>query len=258
MKLLPFLLVNLLTVGGGLAIYDQLRADQPAASYDEMGDGSLEARVATLEREAGRGSSDSAPMLQSEGADPRLAARIEDLERRLTAAPSASAAIAAAAVESANGSAPTMATPAYLSPDEPSEDQIQAYRKLEAASRKQQRLEREMKRLDATLTELDIDLGAEDKTKLASAYMDFQERRSTVFRAAMTKARESREAGGEANWSEVMTEARNTVKQEFTVKISSFIPSGDAERISESLTTRGRAGGFSRGGMTRGGNRNSR
>ena len=35
MKLLPILLLNILTVGAGVVIYDQLRADTPTA-YDEV------------------------------------------------------------------------------------------------------------------------------------------------------------------------------------------------------------------------------
>jgi len=257
MKLLPILLLNILTVGAGVVIYDQLRADTPTA-YDEvaLGESDLEVRVAALERDAAHMRGESAPMLQSEGADPRLAARIEDLERRLAAAPPPRAdgpAQPRAAGEDTGGG---MAMPVYLDGEEPSADEVSAYRKLQAAARHQERLEREMKRVDQTLKELEIDLGPGEKTKLASAYMAFQERRSTLFRSAMSKARETREAGGEANWAEVMTEARNAVQQEFTVKISSFIPSADAQRISESLNSRGRARGFSgRGGSTRVGGR---
>lgn len=256
MKLLPILLLNLLTVAGGVVIYDQLRGDAPEAGYDDvvMSEVDLEARVAALERDVARARSDSAPMLRSEGADPRLLARLADLERRLGAIAAAPvrAEGSSEASAAADGPGEGMSLPTYVEGEDPTADQVSAYRKLQAAARRQDRLEREMKRVDQTLKDLDIDLGAGQKSKLASAYMDFQERRSTLFRSAMEKARETREAGGEANWSEVMTEARNTVQQEFSVKISSFIPSADAQRISESLNARGRARGFGRG-TTRGG-----
>lgn len=251
MKLLPILLLNVLTVAGGVVIYDQLRSDEPAGGYAALSleESALETRVAALERDVARARGDSAPMLQSEGVDSRLAARIDDLERRLAAAPPppADAPPSPRATGEEHGGG-NMSLPTYLEGEEPTQDEVSAYRKLQAAARHQDRLERELKRVDQTLKELDISLGDDDKKKLASAYLEFQERRSTLFRSAMSKARETREAGGEANWSEVMAEARTTVQQEFSTKISSFVPAADALKISESLNARGRARGFGRGG----------
>ena len=237
MKLLPVLLLNVLTVGAGIVIYDQVKSGDARSGddYQMLGgeSGDLESRVAALERR----SRDNAPMLQSDGGA-NLAARIDELEKRLEKAPTV---VVNEAVEDAPRTAASTGSPlpAMADIDEPTAEDVAKYRKLQEAARQQERMERERQRIEDTLARLEIDLSDNQKDKLATAYTDFQQRRQEVFRSAMTKAREARDAGGEANWGEVMTEARNTVQEEFTVKISSFIPDADAQKISESLNSRG-------------------
>jgi hypothetical protein len=258
MKLLPILLLNVVTVGGALVVYDQMRTDP--ATPSEYGvltsdTSELEARVASLERRR----SDNAPVLQSDGIDDRILDRLDDLERMVSARPVA----VREASESAGGErAPSMSGEPGADPlaatnggEGPTEEAIARYRALEKAARDQERQERERKRIDEALTKLDIRLTDTQKDKLTTAYTAYQERRGEVFRSAMTKAREARDAGSDANWGEVMAEARNLVQQEFTTEISSFIPADEAQKISESLNTRGNQRGVGMAGRRGGGGR---
>jgi len=235
MKLLPILLLNVVVAGGAVVIYDQVSKDAPAPTYESMDatDAGLVARIEALES----AKAESSPMLQSAGADPRVMARLDELERLFGgAAPAAADQPTVAADDPGDGmAAPAAGTDGNV----PGPDEVKRYRKLQQLARQQEREEREMARIDQTLKELDIDLSDKQKEQLGKTYRSFQERRTEMFRAAMTKAREMRDSGGTADWGEVMRETREAVNQEFVSKISSFIPSDDAVKISDSLNTRG-------------------
>lgn len=235
MKLLPILLLNVVVAGAAVVIYDQVSKDAPAPTYEsvDVTDAGLLARVEALESAR----SDAAPMLQSAGADPRVMARLDELERRFGGAAPAVDNQPTVADENVDGG---MAAPATSTDGaDPSQDEVKRYRKLQQLARQQEREEREMARIEQTLKELEIDLSDKQKEQLGTTYRSFQERRTEMFRSAMTKAREMRDSGGTADWGEVMRETREAVNQEFVSKISSFIPSDDAVKISNSLNTRG-------------------
>ena len=242
MKLLPILLLNVVTVGAGIFIYDQVRTD--SADPTEYGvldadDSALEKRVAALERRA----QDNAPMLTSDGGNANLVARLDELERKFERAPTA-------VVEESEDEQPRTASnagsalPSLDNVAEPTPEDVAKYRKLQEAAREAERLERERRRIDETLTRLEINLSDVQKDKLAQAFTSFQDRRREVFSSVRTKANEIRESGGEPDWRQLMTEAQTTAQNEFTIKISSFIPEADAQKISEGLNTRGGRGGM--------------
>jgi len=64
-----------------------------------------------------------------------------------------------------------------------------------------------------------------------------------MFRKAFATARENNE-----DMREVMGKVRDEVNQEFVSVISSFIPTDDAQKISESLNSRRGGGGVGLGG----------
>ena len=84
MKILPILLINLVVVGGGLVIYDQMRADTPQAAYATDGlDGvelaDIKSRLGRLEG-AGQQPAETPPQAEPAalggGRRPRLRARL--------------------------------------------------------------------------------------------------------------------------------------------------------------------------------------
>lgn len=229
MKLLPILLLNVVTVGAGLVIYDQVRQDETAPVFEDVvaTDESILARLDALER----GRSDGAPMLQAKGEDPRVLARLDELERRLGSEKPV------AMEETASEDAPSgerLAGAPEMSDEGPSEEEVRRFRKLNEAARQMEREEREMRRIDEVLANLEIDLSDKQKTQLGTAYREFQSKRGEMFRKAFATARENNE-----DMREVMGKVRDDVNQEFASVITNFIPADDAQKISESLNTRG-------------------
>lgn len=227
MKLLPFFLLNVVTVVAAIWIYDEMRtgdegAAAPVLTRDE-GNAAFEERLAALE--AAR-----RPMLQAAAPDPRLVARLEQLERVLAERPPA----AGEATTSAEDAAP-VARPTLPSPDGetlPSPEEVERFRKLQAASRRAERLQREQARITAALASVPVNLTDTQRTKLLAAHVDFEIRRNEIWGVAKTRASE---AGDGIDWPTIIAETQQVVRREFVQRINTFLPQGDAELVAAAL-----------------------
>lgn len=245
MKLLPILLMNVALVGGGIFVYDQMREEGPATTYESSGADHVEIagladRVAALE---GR-----TPGLRATGVDAGILARIEALESKSAVrAPDAASSGSAGETPSTAGTDGGMAMPTLDDGVEPTADEVQRFRKMMEAAERMRREERERDRLLAQLKELEISLNPKQTEQLMSATRDYRSKIGDVWRKSFSGAREpgaDREA-----MREQARQGMETLKEEFAVTINKFIPSGDAQKIVENIA---RVGGRGFGGMAPG------
>ena len=232
MKLLPILLLNVVTVAGGLAVYDQMRSDGPAATEEALSaDFVTQDELSRALKRVGQ----SAPMLSATGGESRLAERVAELESRLSAPPAPVRAAPAASEDDAPPVAGGMASP-VIAGDEPTAEEVARMRKVMAKAEAQRRAEREIERLDRTLERLEITLNPSQKTKVIAAQAGYRSKIGNVWRSAF--------AGGGTR-EESMDTARKAMeglRQELTTELTEFMPSGDAQKLSEGMG--GMGGGF--------------
>lgn len=246
MKMLPILLINIALVGGGLIIYDQLRSDAPNATYQTGGvDGvqisNLEDRIARLEQ---RGET---PMLRSSGGE-GLAQRVEALEQRFANVPPPPA---GPRPEAGDGTRPPMPRPDAASGDDPqsqpSDEELQWFRRMREADEQARREERERDQLTRMLKGLDITLDKQQTDKLLTAQRDMRKKMGEVWRNVRRGPDVDREQVRQE-----MGQKMEQIRDEFSVTINKFIPAADATKIVESSNR------FGRGFMGAGGSRRGR
>ncbi|MDJ0523162.1 MAG: hypothetical protein QNJ90_13920 [Planctomycetota bacterium] len=242
MKLLPILLINAVLVGGGIVIYDQLRDEGPATSYEASGVDPVEVqnlrdRIAALE---GR-----TPGLKATGIDSNLLARLEKLEGRLASREP----MRSSAPDQPSSSGSTdggMAMPELAEGEEPAREDVQRFRRMMEAAEQLRREERERERLLASLKDLEITLSEKQTDQLMTATRDYRRKIGEMWRTAFSGARGpdgDREAAREK-----ARQGMESLREDFAVTINKFIPSGDAQKIVENI---GRVGGRGFGGMGR-------
>lgn len=234
MKMLPFLLMNLVVVGGGIAAYDHLRADDPAtmtdvAAIDPVDLAAMEDRIVE------RLNSADQPVLRASGVDPRLTARIEALEKHMGARAPVDAGSASPSSSVSEKPAEGFAMPALSEGGEvePSEDEVKRFRKIMEAAERQRRDEREAERLQQMLARLEIDLNPEQQKQLLEAQRGFRRKMGETMRTAF-------QGGGGR---EAAREAMEGLREEYTTTLTKFLSVGDAQKIVENGGMRG-FGGF--------------
>lgn len=241
MKMLPILLINVALVGGGIIIYDQLRSDAPHATYDSGGmDGEmladLESRLARLEARPG------APMLRASGGD-ALAQRLEALEARFAAVPPPPRADGS---EPEADARPPLERPEMASADgeaQPSNDELRWFRRMREADEQSRRTEREREQLTRMLENLEINLNDEQTDKLLVAQRDMRSKMGEMWRGIRRGPDVDREQVRQE-----MTQKMETIREEFSVNINKFLPTGDAAKIVESSNRMGRSAWMGAGG----------
>ena len=248
MKILPILLLNLVVTGGALVIYDQMQGESSGATYDMSGAdpvaiADIESRLARLE------GSGEQPALAG-AADATLLRRVEDLEARLAGGPPRPR--PGAMREGPEGDRPAGGPGAgpitsFSEDGEPSEADVNRFRKLMDAVREQQRVEREREQLANLLERLDITMDERQQDQYLAARRARQEKIGDLFR--------NMRRGPDVDREQVMeqiNQGRAKINEEFAVSLNKFLPSGDAAKLAEQENNV-RFGGMRRGG--RGGDR---
>ena len=237
MKLLPILLLQVVTAAATVVIYDHVRDDDSDASADgplvaAVDTSSLERRLAALE--AGR-----SPTLTATAPEADLVARIAALEQALDDTPL----FVAPDEDVAEGSTapPTIALgePTWANRPVTSEE-IQRFRKLREATRKQDALEKNRERIDRMLARADIQLSDRQREAVHEAYNAFRPRVDEIWVAAKDRARETIAGGGEIDRQAFVAETTEVIVQEFAGTLEGAVSSGEAESIAQALMSRGK------------------
>jgi hypothetical protein len=222
MKLMPILLINVVTVGAGIALYDHFKGEPEPAVETAMG-GLDTVDLAALEDRIMERVNAGQPGLKVAGTNPSVLARLDALESRASGAP------APVATESAPGETGSAPAGTFAAPDlaggtgEPTEDEVRRFRKIMERAEEMRRDERDLQRLDGMLTRLEITLDLDQKKKLLTAQRDFRRKVSETWRNAM------RDGGGR----DAARAAMDGLREEFTTEITKFMSIGDAQKISE-------------------------
>ncbi len=233
MKMLPYLLINLVMVGGGIAAYDHLKADDASPHADTGGMDEIDLQQVE-DRIVDRLNSGNQPMLRASGTDPKLVARIAALEKQLGSASVVESAgdAGGSTTTASNGEGLAMPSLSEGSDVEPSDDEVKRFRKIMERAEQQRREEREAERMDQMLARLEINLDAGQKKKLMGAQRDYRRKVGETMREAF------RGGGGR----EAAREAMDGLREEYQTVLVEFMSVGDAQKIVE-------AGGGMRGMM---------
>ena len=251
MKLIPILLINLLSVGAGIFVYDQVRED-------DAGDVHYTEHTTTI---ADSGDA-PAPMLSGSSAS---AARVDALEKELASLREAFARRhgreAGNAVASTDGdlTAPIDLKPVEGADPETGEGGIYDEKTLDTLKsymeeiRRQDRQERAERGVMRQLERLDIDLTEAQQKAVVDATLTMQRKRGEMFRNVPRGDMSTEE--GRQKFREEMQKAGDVLREEYSTTVYSLVPAAEAEKIVEGMSTsrnRSTAMGF---GGNRGGRR---
>jgi hypothetical protein len=186
----------------------------------------LETRLAAVEE----------ARLREQGAsaiDDGIRERLEDLDRRLKALDGA---------RDASGSMAAMPpidapVTARATGEEPGPEDVERFRKLQAAAAKQRRAGFHRKRIEKALSDLRITLTTKQRDQLVASYGEFESRRQEIWGEVKGRAAN---AGPGTDWRPIIAETQRAIVSEFADRISTFIPRGDAESISRGLHSGGK------------------
>lgn len=235
MKPLAIVLMNVAAVVGTIVVYDQVRSRDPAPSSvviegTDVDVVDLRERLESLEAER-------RPVLTAAGTDPRVLARLEALERSIGPAAPIDEPTDAPDVEGRpSESADSGPLPSF--DGEPTKDEIQRFRKLQAAVRRQERIEKERKRVGASLDKLGIAFSPTQREDIHTAYAAFQPRVDEIWSAVKTQARETMMQGGQVDRATIVTETTALIEQEFASTLVEIVPQGDAEAVAQALLSK--------------------
>lgn len=234
MKLLPFLLLNLATVGVGILAYDQLRAEKPQSTVVESarsGTAALEPRVEALEAER-------RPTLGGMGIDPRVLARLDALEEQLGSR--AEVTEDAAGVTVADNPSREGPTAPRASPDEPGEAELSRWRRVRDAVRRQDTIRKSRARFDKALDELSINLTPRQREKIYAVRATFEPRIHAIWGEVKAQAQETVAAGGTIDGQALRAQGAAQIQQEFAETITGIVHQADAEAVAGAMLRGGK------------------
>lgn len=250
MKLLPILIVNLVTVGAGIFVYDQMREpDSGDVTYNESTTQYVE------ERGTSGPSLSGATVSQADfhALEAQVASLTEALARRHAARAGSSeggtdgAAAASIDLSPVEGADPETGEGGTF--DEKTLKTLQAYM-AEIRDREQERRRREG--VERRLDRLGLDLSKEQTDGIVDASLAYQSKRRETFRNTPRGDVSTEE--GRARWAEEVRKATDTLKENFSTTVYSLVPAAEAEKVVEALSN----GGARRRGMGLGGDRGGR
>ena len=222
MKLLPVLLLSLVTSAAAVVVYDQIRgrseAPEGAAPTESDDWRELEARLAALEAR-------EEPVLVGSGEEASSDERILELERRLAALETK------AGIATAGRPRDEATTDGDLF-DKKDGVALERFRELRDAARREDRRQRVAKRIDKALADLPLSLTPRQREKLLEAYEAFGPRRDAIWTEAKTRGAE---AGVDVDWSAIITATSGRIEREFAERIETFLPYADATQVSAAL-----------------------
>ena len=236
MKWLPVLLLNLATVGGALIVYDELRSDPPPpGESDGMATAALERRIQALEAVEPR------PTLQGPGVNPLIFERLDALEEALRAQATTGGRPATDGPPSSE-QAPDEAsrTPPALSfsppsDEEPTQEEVQRFRRLMTAMRREDKAREDRRRVGRALDNLSLNLTASQREEVLTAHVAFAPRVQEIWEEVKVQAQATIAAGGNVNRAVIVKETTALIQQEFAQALTSVVHPTDAETIAASL-----------------------
>lgn len=233
MKLPVAIALNLVTVVLALLAYDALRAppeaivvggDEPAEVAPEKDDDHLERRVDALEQGHKR-------VPRTAPTDPALLARLDALEAKLDDRPEPRAATA----EPEN---PPTVDPVV--PDEPTAAEIQWFRDLQAAVKRDDAVKRNRARLDKMLDGLPVNLTDAERDAVHEAYAAFQPRVNEIWTEVKIEAEQVAKSGGTIDRRTLVEDTQQVIAAELTEVLGEVVSATDAATISNALVNRGK------------------
>lgn len=246
MKIGPYLLINLIVVGGGLFLYDSLKGDSPARVSDSGAFDPLQAD--DVGQPPARDPADATPAMLSGGGPEALASRVghlesilRDLRREIARTSASSSTGSGGAALPAGGQLPSLASEDYVEGEEPTYNEktlttIESYmdeiNRRKTEERQRNRVTAEIKRQGLDLTEGQT----KDVVEITLAYQ-------TKSRELVRKGWPRDETGRTGR-----KEAYKALQDEYSASIHELLPAADAEKIMESRIARGL--GFFAGGST--------
>ncbi len=258
MKLGPYLLINLLMVGGGIFIYDNLKSDTGSGSdapvYDPLtaeAPSRDEPTPAPEPMELDGGANDVTNRDNTRRIN-SLERTIADLREELRSLKGSNG---GGTTTSGNGVMPSMASSDLVDEENPVFDDgtlstISAY--LDEINRRKNE-ERQMRRIETELERKDIDLSESQKESVVKETLAYQAKARDLLRKQFSRD----EAGREER-----RQAFQGLQDEYASVIKSLVPEQQADQILDSRLGRGMGffgnfggGGNNRGGMRRGRNR---
>lgn len=230
MKLLPIVLLNVITAAVAVIVYDQVRDDDgpahiagPAQTVD-LSD--VERRLAQLEGA-------QRPALRAEGKGAIDPSQIEAIERRVDLLENhAKAELTAAPADTPSGDVPVAEAGTT-----PSEDEVSRFRKVAAKAKALDRVKKVRGFLKKALGKIGVDLTDDQQTKLAAVMADFRERRDEIWSEVKQEVATS---GVDPDWPRVIEDTNARIQREFTERVSEALPNADAETIAGALTSGGK------------------
>ncbi|MHC5010272.1 MAG: hypothetical protein ACYTG6_04880 [Planctomycetota bacterium] len=236
MKLLPVLLLNFATVGGALVVYDGLRNDAPSATQnDGMAMAALERRIEALEAVEPR------PTLQGPGVSPLLYERLDALEEALRAQvttedrPATERQPASEPTPDERG--PTVPNPSSSTPsdEEPTQEEVERFRQLMSAMRREDEARESRRRLGQALDKLSLSLTPREREDVLTAHVAFRSRVQEIWAEVKVQAQATIAAGGQVNRGEIVKETTTLIQQEFAEVLTNVVHPSDAVTIAEAL-----------------------
>lgn len=233
MKLPAVIALNLVTVLLALLAYDALRAppetivvggEEPAEVAPVKDDDHLERRVDALEQGHKR-------VPRTVPTDPALLARLDALEAQLADRSEARAATVGAE------SPPTIDP---VVPDEPTAAEIQWFRDLQAAVKRDDLVKRNRARIDKVLDGLPVNLTDAERDAVHEAYAAFQPRVNEIWTEVKMEAEQVAKSGGTIDRRTIVEDTQQVIAAELTEVLGEVVQATDAATISNALVNRGK------------------
>ncbi len=234
MKILPILLLNVLTAVVAIVVYDQLRDD--SAPQDTVIEGSVdnsafERRLDKLEARR--------PQLETKGVDASIFDRLDALES-VARVPAPSVDPDAQPILEGR---PSMKRDEPFSSGadwEPTAEDVERYRRLRKAVERDDRIKKNAARVERALKKLALNFNDEQRSAISAAFTDFQPRVRQIWTDVKTEAQATIAAGGTVDRGEIVTSTTALIQQEFAGTLTDIVSHADAEAVAGTLMAGGK------------------
>jgi len=232
MKLLPIILFNVVTVTVALVAYDTLRSE-PQPEPAEVDTSALEERIAAVENARPRNR-------RTTSTDPVVLERLAALEQAV-AAP-----MAALEGEATNDATDEVSPRRFDGPELSapigvlSAAEIQRFRRLHEAVRREDAAIKNKARIDAALDNLPFRLTDGQRNEIHTAYAVFEPRVREIWTEAKLEAQQTIADGGAVDRGEIVANTTAVIEGEFAATLSDVVPVGDAHTVAAAVLSSGK------------------
>jgi hypothetical protein len=120
---------------------------------------------------------------------------------------------------------------------EPTEAEVDRFRKLQAAVRKQELIEKSAKRVNRLLDALPVNLTEEQRDGVHTRWASFQPRFGEIWGEAKSEARATAEAGGQVDRQTIVANTNAVIQNEFAGLLGGLINPADSSTIAAALVS---------------------